>query len=355
MSDIPVVLGLDFGATKIAAAVCDPAGRRLGTVTVASHGDLGAAAAFGAGLRAARGLLAGPASGRRLAAVGVSTFGIPYHDRVELAPGIAGWDRLAIGAEISAAFPGAALRMATDAKAAAAAEARWGALADCDPGVYLNLGTGLSAAIVTGGVVLAGANGAAGEIGYNLRAPSDLTAGLGARMPLEDMVSGQALAARAGAHTSHGRSATAAQVFAASAGDPELDGLVTSFLTELAFHVVNLAICLNPERIAVGGGLVRSWDRIWPDLQQALQANVPYPPELVAARYRYAAPLIGAVALAVSAACDAEPANGSQPSGLAAADWALTDADRAPAGDDTLLSSPQQDIAHPVTGHAGHH
>ncbi len=31
--------------------------------------------------------------------------------------------------------------------------------------MYLNLGTGLAAAIVIGGVVLAGANGAAGEIG----------------------------------------------------------------------------------------------------------------------------------------------------------------------------------------------
>ena len=118
---------------------------------------------------------------------------------------------------------------------------------------------------------------------------------------------------------------------------------------------MNLAICLNPERIAVGGGLVRSWDRIWPGLQQALQANVPYPPELVAARFRYAAPLIGAVALAVSAARDAEPPNGSQPANLAAADWALTDADWAPAGDDSHLSSPQQGAAHPVTGHAGHH
>ena len=46
--------------------------------------------------------------------------------------------------------------MATDAKAAALAEVRWGALADCDPAVYLNLGTGLSAALVVGGQVIVG-------------------------------------------------------------------------------------------------------------------------------------------------------------------------------------------------------
>ena len=50
---------------------------------------------------------------------------------------------------------------------------RWGALAGYDPALYLNLGTGLAAAIVTGGQVLSGGNGAAGEIGYSLREPGD--------------------------------------------------------------------------------------------------------------------------------------------------------------------------------------
>ena len=65
--------------------------------------------------------------------------------------------------------------------------------------------------------------------------------------------------------------------------------------------MVNLAICLNPARIAVGGGMVRSWDRLRPGLQDALSAGVPFPPELVAARFPSDAPLIGAVALAVDA------------------------------------------------------
>ena len=59
-------------------------------------------------------------------------------------------------------------------KAAAAAELRWGALAGCDPGIYLNLGTGLAAAIVAGGTVISGAHGASGEIGYNLRTAADV-------------------------------------------------------------------------------------------------------------------------------------------------------------------------------------
>ena len=302
MAHSPVVLGLDFGGTKIAMAVCTLAGERLASATVSSGGELGARASFDRGIQAARDLLGQTAPGGEPAAVGVSTFGIPFDDRVELAPAIDGWGELAFGKELRAAFPGAVVRMATDAKAAAQAEARWGALTGCDPAVYLNLGTGLSAAIVAGGQILSGGNGAAGEIGYNLRAARDVGVPLRARVLLEDMISGQALVRRAASHAPHGRPMSAGEVFEASREDPEIDRLLTEFITELSFHVVNLAICLNPVRIAVGGGMVRSWERLRPGLQQALSAGVPFPPELVAARFPSDAPLIGAVALAVDAA-----------------------------------------------------
>jgi glucokinase len=302
VADSPVVLGLDFGGTKIAMAVCEPEGELRASTTVSSGGELGARASFERGVQSARELLAAAAPGRDLAAVGVSTFGIPFDDRVELAPNIAGWGELPLGHELRAAFPGAAVRMATDAKAAAHAEARWGALAGCDPAIYLNLGTGLSAAIVAGGKVLNGSSGAAGEIGYNLRAPSDVGVPLAARTTLEDMVSGRALALRAATHTPHGRPMEAGELFEASPGAPELDRLVTDFVAELAYHVVNLAICLDPVRIAVGGGMARSWDRLRPGLEDALSAGVPFPPELVLARFPSDAPLIGAVVLALDAA-----------------------------------------------------
>jgi glucokinase len=302
VADSPIVLGLDFGGTKIAMAVCEPDGELRASTTVSSGSELGARASFDRGIAAARKVLAAAAPGREVAAVGVSTFGIPFDDRVELAPTIDGWGDLPLGREVRSAFPGAAVRLATDAKAAAQAEARWGALAGCDPAIYLNLGTGLSAAIVAGGNVLHGSNGAAGEIGYNLRAASDVGVPLAARTMLEDMISGQALARRAASHTRHGGPMEAAEVFDSGRNIPDLDRLVTEFVAELAFHIVNLAIAINPVRIAVGGGMVRSWDRLRPGLQDALAAGVPFPPELVVARFPSDAPLIGAVGLAVDAA-----------------------------------------------------
>lgn len=301
----PVVLGLDFGGTKIAAAVCDLAGNKLGSAVVESRAGDGARASFDHGVETARSLLASAAPGATLAAVGVSTFGIPFDDRVDLAPAISGWESFPLGRELRAAFAGTIVHVATDAKAAALAETRWGSLAGCNPAVYLNLGTGLAAAIVVAGQVVLGSHGAAGEIGYNLRTPLDVGMGPGDRLTLEDVVSGQALPRRAaalGLVSAAGGQLTAADVFEASQADPALDELVSAFVNELAFHLTNIAILVDPVRIAVGGGLVRSADRIMPRLAEALRAAVPFPPELVVADFPDDAPLLGAIAIAIDAA-----------------------------------------------------
>jgi glucokinase len=308
-----VVIGLDFGGTKTAVAVCDAAGRRLAHVVTDNLGEHGARVSFDHGVRTARALLEKAAPGASVAAVGVSTFGIPLDDRVELAPAISGWGKLALGAEVRAAFPGSRVTVATDTKAAGEAEARWGSLAGCDPAVYVNLGTGLATAVIAGGRVLAGRNGAAGEIGYSPRGLSDVGVPGDRRIILEDAISGAGLQRRA---SGPNRTITAAEVFAgAAAGEPAMARLVTGFVNELSFHVVNIAITVDPARIAIGGGLTRSWDLLQPRIAEALRAGVPYPPELTRAAFPDEAPLLGAVALAVDAAgsrgCGPNP--GSQP------------------------------------------
>ncbi|TCC48874.1 ROK family protein [Kribbella capetownensis] len=296
----PVVLGLDFGGTKIAVAVGDLSGRRLGTTTIDSLAEAGAEAAMRRGLTAAQELLAEVAADGELAAVGAATLGIPYDDHVELAPTFPGWGELPFGRMVREAFPDVPVLLGTDVKAAAAAEVRWGALAGCDPGIYLNLGTGLAVAIVAGGTVISGAHRASGEIAYNLRTAADVWIEPAQRTILEDVVSGQALEATGS--TRLGQRVSAADVFTRSATQPDAAVLTDEFNRELAMHVVNLAIALDPARIVVGGGLVGSWDRIGPELRRALDAAVPFPPELELARFPSDAPLVGALALGVEAA-----------------------------------------------------
>ncbi|WP_055588966.1 ROK family protein [Streptacidiphilus griseoplanus] len=295
----PVVLGIDFGGTKTALAVARADGARLGTVTVQTPVEQGAGASLRRAVGAARELLGEVAAGQGPAAVGVATIGVPGEDGAELAPNIPGWSGLALRRELRQAFPGAEIRLANDVKAAAQAEAETGALRGCDPGIYLNLGTGLAVALVVGGRVVAGHRGASGEIGYNLLRVADVGRPAAGRVPLEDVVSGRALGSAAADLLPPGRDAE--QVFARAAHDPRAARALDRFLTELAFHLVNLANVVDPERIAVGGGMVRSWDALHGRLRHALDAAVPYPPQLVPAAYPYDAPLRGALGLGLSA------------------------------------------------------
>jgi glucokinase len=72
---------------------------------------------------------------------------------------------------------------------------------------------------------------------------------------------------------------------------------VSEALDELSLHLANLAIALHPQRIAVGGGLAGSAELILPALRERLARAVPFPPELVAARFEQDAAPRGAIAL----------------------------------------------------------
>ncbi len=267
-----VVLALDFGGSKIAAAVCDTSGKRLAEHSVPTVAADGATANFDRGISTARALLdsLGDAA---LVAVGACTFGIPGPSGVALAPTIPGWGELRLEIELGRAFENVPVRVATDVKAAAQAETQSGALAGCDPGIYLNLGTGLAAAVVVNGAVVSGRHGSAGEIGYNLRYLTDVGRPGTERELLEDAVSGMGLTRRAGATNA----VTAAQIFAGAAHQPRWAHLVSEFVAELAFHLVNLTIAVDPARIVVGGGIAAAWDQLHGGLRRALDAAVPYP------------------------------------------------------------------------------
>ena len=291
----PVVLGLDFGGSKIAVAVAEAGAPPMATSTLTVRAQDSAPQTFDGAVAVAHEMLADLGAAGELAAVGACTFGIPRPDGVDLAPTIPGWEELAFGNRLRVAFPGVHICTATDVKAAAEAELTDGALAGCDTGLYLNLGTGLAAAIVVDGRVARGLHGAAGEIGYNLRYPPDADG----VSRLEDVVSGQALAAAArelfGA-------ADVAALFTRSRSDTRARRVCEQFVRELSYHVVNLAIAIDPARIVVGGGMVRAWDQLGPPLTRALESAVPFPPDVLRAAYPFDAPLRGALALAGAAA-----------------------------------------------------
>ncbi len=270
-------------------------------------------------------------------AIGACTFGVPTDDGVELSPAIPGWNELPLRRLLQEEFRLPTVLL-TDVKAAAAAEARHGALAGADPAIYVNLGTGLAVALVHDGKVVTGAHGASGEIGYNLRAPSDLTKVRGHRPIVEDIVSGMGLASSVARldgrparldgrfdrpldrplddrgwsdngsadHAQGNGAPSAVDVFELAKADTAYEAVLEEFLRELCYHVVNLTIAVDPERIAVGGGMVRSWEVIEPPMRAALESHVPYPPELVIGAFPFDAALRGALGAGLELARSAE-------------------------------------------------
>ncbi|MFD2474304.1 ROK family protein [Amycolatopsis silviterrae] len=293
MTSEDLILGIDFGGTKVALGLSDRTGTLLATRRLDTDAEAGAVQVVTRALAAAAELVAGS----RITAIGVVSPGIVLPDRILLAPNVPGWEKLRLAELVSAAFPEVPVAVGTDAKAAALAEWTWGTLSGADPAVFLSLGTGIAAAVLIGGRLLTGANGAAGEIGYNLRTPQDTDGFAGGAAPLEEAVGGRWLGTRATELL--GRPVTAGELFALARENTEAKELVASALDELSMHVANLAIAFDPSRIAVGGGLVRSADVLLPALRERLAAAVPFPPELVPARFDQDASLLGAVALAM--------------------------------------------------------
>jgi glucokinase len=290
------VLAIDFGGTKIAIGAAALDGELIAAERIETRAERGAGQAVERAVELARELTARVAetAGGACRAVGAVSPGIVEEDRVLLAPNVPGWQELRLPALLREALGTKAVAVANDVNAAALAEARWGALADVETGVLVNLGTGVKAGLVIGGRVFSGAHGAAGEIGYSVRDPADASGFAIGRAPLEEFVGGRALGERAGALL--GEQLTGAEVFSHR-------GLPAKFLrewqAELTMHVANLVIALDPQRVAVGGGLMARADLILPALRDRLASAVPFPPEVVSARFVGDGALRGAAALAL--------------------------------------------------------
>jgi predicted NBD/HSP70 family sugar kinase len=293
------VLGIDFGGTKIAIASADLEGNLLEQSRIETEASRGAMQAIERALALARSLMTSTAekTGGRCIAAGAVSPGIVLLDRILLAPNVPGWEELALLDLVRDGLAIEQVAVGTDAKASAAAEVRWGNLQGADPAIFLSLGTGVAVALRVWGKVIRGAHGACGEIGYSLRGVPDELGFAQGHAPLEEAVGGRAIGERGSKLL--GGNLSAAEVFNSS--DVRARKLIDQALDELALHVANIAILIDPARIAVGGGLMGSGERILAALSSRLRSAVPFPPEVVKARFVHDSALRGAVSLALSA------------------------------------------------------
>jgi glucokinase len=161
-----------------------------------------------------------------------------------------------------------------DATVAAVYEYHLGALAECSVGVMLTLGTGVGGGIVINGKAFSGAHGLGGELGHIAVVPDGLQCTCGNKGCLETYASATAIVrlgrrcvierpdcklALAAGEDYH--NVTAKMVFdVAKEGDEVAVSIVDEFVQFLTIGLISIINTLDPEVIALGGGVCNAGD-----------------------------------------------------------------------------------------------
>jgi glucokinase len=274
------VIGLDLGGTKLAAALFSDDGDIAHRSQHALEGRAGDAVGQFLTDQITELAARGQAMGHAIRAVGVSVPGI-YRDRdgTVWAPNIPGWDRYPLRSLLQAqAGEGVRVAIDNDRACSILGESARGVARGCDHAIFLAVGTGIGAGILTGGRILRGADDIAGAIGWMAldrpyrteydRCGCFETHASGAGI---ESTARRLLAGKPDHDGPLGRiepeRLTAHDVFAAFDQSDAIAGAVLDNAVECwGMAVANLVSLFNPQVIVFGGGIfgpaVRLLDRV---------------------------------------------------------------------------------------------
>lgn len=295
MSNSKVILAYDFGGTKVGLALVDTDRTILKKSRVSSITSSGSDLLEQA-IQEGKALL-NSISDCELVAVGIGICGVVFSDHIEFAPNLSGAEKLNIAQIMTDAFH-VPVTMENDVKAAALAELRQGNLKGTDYGLYINFGTGISAAFTAGNQIMRGHNGASGEVAYLTQSRQDKATFKSGHASFEEFSSGSGISRRF--FENFGQSLTSKEIFERSGSSFEAKSLIAESCAEIGYQVANLATMWNPEKIVIGGGMAASYAPIHDAIIAKLAENVPYPPAVVRSYYLQDASLYGAIELAFS-------------------------------------------------------
>jgi glucokinase len=313
-----LLLSLDYGGTKLSAALCSPSARpETGWLVFRrAYSPPEADAAYD---QCAMLALAGEmlADHGQPAAVGVSFGGPVDFERglVRLSHHVPGWENAPLAQQLAEIFQ-APVRVDNDANVAALGEARYGAGQRYTSLMYLTVSTGVGGGLILDGQPWRGHGGMAGEIGHVTIDPEGPECLCGKRGCVERYASGPYMAEDARlliqAEPERGlallelaggrmKSITAEILSqAAKQGDPLARQVLERGAWALGTGIGNAANLLNPQAFILGGGVTKAGDFWWQAVRKYAR-NTALPEvefDILPAALGDDAPLWGAVALA---------------------------------------------------------
>ena len=279
------ILAVDIGGTRLRAIRCDQKGNILAhseTETAATEGP-------GAVIQQIERLIAdvrGDLPDEAILGLGVGTPG-PVDGRTGLiyeAPNLQGWINVPLKA-LLIERTGLDVEVANDANAAALGEWLFGSGRGIQHFVYVTVSTGIGGGVIVDGRLLLGRKGIASEVGHMVVEASGPRCVCGNYGCWEVLASGTALAQgalealAAGEPTSLRELSDPARVTgedvarAATNGDRLALRLMEREGEMLGIGVVNLLQLFSPDRIALGGGVMKSASLIFPFMHRTIQAR----------------------------------------------------------------------------------
>ncbi|MEM1169605.1 MAG: ROK family protein [Cyanobacteria bacterium P01_H01_bin.35] len=308
------ILALDFGGTKLAAAVIN-AGERDWQNYQKTFSPPNASAQTD--IEIIRTLSHNLLKGEKPAAIGVS-FGGPVDattGTVRLSHHVKGWENIPLQ-EILATEFNAPTVVDNDANVAAVGEHRFGAGQGYENLLYITVSTGVGGGWILNGKPWHGAQSMAGEIGHVTVDPAGPLCLCGKRGCVETFASGPYIAKQVkewlqnkptegkilrGLVNNEIETITAQKVSEAAIQGDELaiQGISLAGWA-LGVGIGNVANLVNPERFLLGGGVTKAGKLLWETVQRvARETALPEVSfEIVPAALGDEAPLWGAVALA---------------------------------------------------------
>ena len=264
--DPPLFVGVDVGASKIAAGLVElPSGRVVASASeptspidsVTDHVDLVVGSATG---------MFESAGARSVAGLGVGVCELVDRDgRVRSAASVElRGDRLI--ADVSSLSSNVVIE--SDVRAHALAEAVFGPGRSLEDFAFVSAGTGISSCLVIGGRPYPGARGNAIVLGSSPVTVRCTSCGAETSEILEEVASGRAIA------TAWGRGPAEDAFAAAAAGDDRARAIVTRAATALGGALAFLANVTDPGAIVIGGGLASAQGHFWRDVERETRLRI---------------------------------------------------------------------------------
>ncbi|MGF1988436.1 MAG: ROK family protein [Nostoc sp. ZfuVER08] len=310
-----LILALDFGGTKLAAALVNIGSRNW--LRYQRHLSPGNADAS-TDLEIMRSLIYSLLEDTKPSAIGVS-FGGPVDastGTVRLSHHVPGWENIPLKNLLEEEF-GVSVGVDNDANVAALGEHRFGAGQGYDSLFYITVSTGVGGGWILNGQPWRGVSGMAGEIGHVVVDPAGPICLCGKRGCVERLASGPYMAQNAREVLENQphkvgkvlRNLVADDLTlltgqlvseAAAAGDDVAKEVLYKAAWALGVGIGNVANLINPQRFVLGGGVTKAGEDFWRVVRRvARETALPEVDfEVVPAALGDDAPLWGAVAMA---------------------------------------------------------